>query len=170
MITEEKEDTRSSKEEAFKNVQNQMGYCGIWCGSCVVGNGALREMTAKYREVIEKYGLKEWMEKDFDFGEFEKGLSSIQSVTLCPGCLRGGGRGSCEIKACALGKNIADCSECSNPEECSHTEILQHMRTEALRAGLFVKMENVDRKKLMEEWTSALRSKWPSCILFCNPD
>ncbi len=145
-----------------------MGYCGIWCGSCVVGNGALRELTRRYEEVIRNYGLKEWVEGDFDFREFEEGLSSIQSTTSCPGCLKGGGRDNCEIKTCAREKKVADCSECSELKGCNHTEILQKMRSGALQAGLFVKMENTDRRKLMEEWAGVLRSEWPSCILFCE--
>jgi hypothetical protein len=27
---------------AYENVMDQIGYCGICCGSCAVGNGALR--------------------------------------------------------------------------------------------------------------------------------
>ena len=49
---------------------------------------------------------------------------------------------------------------------CNHLETLQYMRTGALRAGLMVKMENVDRKELLEKWTAELKSKWPSRILF----
>jgi len=51
------------KAEAFENVKSQIGFCGIWCGSCVVGNGALKELTKKYEEIIKGYGLKEWAPK-----------------------------------------------------------------------------------------------------------
>ena len=34
----------------LENVKDQIGYCGIWCGSCIVGNGALRELTRKYED------------------------------------------------------------------------------------------------------------------------
>jgi hypothetical protein len=40
------------------------------------------------------------------------------------------------------------------------------MRTGALGAGLFVKMEKTDQKKLIEKWTADLRNKWPSSVLF----
>ena len=148
-------------------MKNQIGFCGIWCGSCVVGNGTLRELTKKYEEIIKGYGLEEWAPKDFDFKEFAKGLASIQTVPLCPGCRKGGGRDNCEMRACASGKEIADCNECDQPETCKNAEILEKMRTGALRAGLFVKTENVDRQKLLEKWTAELKSRWPSCILFC---
>jgi hypothetical protein len=152
--------------EAFENVKNQIGFCGIWCGSCVVGNGTLRELTKKYETIIQNYDLEGWAPKDFDFKEFAKGLASIQAVPLCPGCLKGGGRDNCEMKACASKKGINDCSECDQPEVCENLEMLQKMRTGARNAGLFVKTENVDQRELIEKWTTELKSKWPCCILF----
>ena len=69
----------------FDNVKDQIGYCGIWCGSCVAGNGALKELTKKYAEIVDRYDLKDWAPKDFDFKEFRKGFSSIESMPVCPG-------------------------------------------------------------------------------------
>jgi hypothetical protein len=152
--------------EPFENVKNQIGYCGIWCGSCVAGNGALRELTKRYQEVIKRYGLKEWGPKDFDFKEFKKGLASIQAMPLCQGCLKGDGRPNCEIRSCALNKKINDCSQCDQSEACQNLDILQKMRTGARRANLLVKTKNVDGTKLIEKWTAELKSKWPSSILF----
>jgi hypothetical protein len=152
--------------ESFENVKNQIGFCGIWCGSCVIGNGALRELTKRYEEVIKRYGLKEWGPKDFDFKEFKKGLASIQAMPLCQGCLKGDGRPNCEIRTCALNKRINDCSECDQPEACKYVEILEKMRTGALRADLLVKTEEVNQKKILDKWTDELKGKWPSSILF----
>ena len=155
--------------KAFDNVKNQIGYCGIYCGSCVVGNGTLNDLTKRYEEIIQRYGLKEWAPKDFDFQEFSKGLASIQAMPLCRGCLKGGGRDNCEMKACASSKKIHDCSECDRPQECENLEILQHMRIGAQDAGLFVKTEKVpEQKKLIKKWTKELKRKWPSCVSFCG--
>lgn len=154
------------KAESFENVKNQIGYCGIWCGSCVVGNGVLRELTRRYGEIIERYGLKKWGPKEFDFKEFTKGLTSIQTMPLCQGCLKGDGRPNCEMRSCALNKKINDCSECDQPEDCPNIEILQKMRTGALRAGLSVRTEDVDRRKLLKKWTTEIKNKWPHSILF----
>jgi hypothetical protein len=154
------------KAKPFEDVKNEIGYCGIWCGSCVAGNGALRELTKKYEEIVKKYGLEGWAPKDFDFKEFMKGLISIQAMPLCQGCLKGDGRPNCEIRTCALSKNIADCSECEHPRTCKNIETLQKMRTGALRAGLFVKTKSVDQQELIDKWTTKLKSKWPSRILF----
>ena len=45
----------NKKIDALENVKNQIGYCGIWCGSCIVGNGTLRELTDKYKDLTETY-------------------------------------------------------------------------------------------------------------------
>ena len=104
---------------AFECVKDQIGFCGIWCGSCVVGNGTLRELTVRYEEVTKAYGLKNWAPGDFDYDEFSKGLSSISDIPVCQGCLKGGGRDDCEIRACALGRNLEDCGAQAEPESAS---------------------------------------------------
>jgi len=156
------------KAEAFENVKSQIGFCGIWCGSCVVGNGTLGELTKGYGEVVRRYGLAEWAPKDFRFEEFTKGLASIQAIPPCSGCRKGGGRDDCEMRICALGKGITDCSECDQPETCKNRETLNHMRAGAQLAGLFVKTEKADQEELLTNWTAELKSKWPCYILFTD--
>ncbi len=75
----------------FENVKNQIGRCGIWCGSCVVGNGTLKQLAKRCEHIIGGYGVDEWGTKDFDGKEFMKGLTSIQNLPVCVGCLKGGG-------------------------------------------------------------------------------
>jgi hypothetical protein len=67
---------KGTLKKAFENVREQIGFCGIWCGSCVVGNGTLRELTERCEEIIGAYGLEEWAPRDFDYKEFLKGLAS----------------------------------------------------------------------------------------------
>jgi hypothetical protein len=154
------------KTRSFENVKNQIGFCGIWCGSCVVGNETLRELTRRYEEIVKGYGLESWAPKDFDFKELVKALASIQAMPLCLGCLKGDGKPDCEIRICALDKNIADCSVCDEQATCTNSEMLHRMREGARRAGLFVKTKNADRQELIEKWTADLESRWPCCILF----
>jgi hypothetical protein len=153
---------------SFRNVRGQIGFCGIWCGSCVVGNGTLRELTKRYGEMTEAYGLREWVPRDFDYLEFSKGLSTIRDMPLCPGCLQGGGRDDCEIRACALNRNLDDCSQCPAPDRCEHDEMLQKMRCGARAARLYVKDSDSDGEELIERWTAELTRRWPCCILFTN--
>ena len=156
------------KAEAFESVKGQIGYCGIWCGSCVAGNGTLRELTKRYEEMSRAYGLKKWAPKDFDYEEFSKALTSIQNMPLCPGCLKGGGRQDCEMRTCASNKGLDECIDCGEVAECKHVQILERMRSGALAAGLFVKAEHADGQRLLEKWGAELKRKWPSCILFSS--
>lgn len=159
---------KNSGTEAFENVKDQIGRCGIWCGSCIMGNGTLRELTKRYDGLIKAYALAEWGPKDFDFAEFSKGLASIQNMPLCPGCLQGGGKENCEMKACTTNKNLNDCTECNKQESCKHIDILNNMRSGALNVGIFVKTEDVDRSKLIANWTADLKNSWPCCTLFID--
>jgi hypothetical protein len=149
-------------------VRDQIGFCGIWCGSCIVGNGALQELTRRYKELIAAYGLDEWGPKDFDYKEFLKGLESIEKAPLCSGCQKGGGRENCEMRSCAQSRKISGCRTCTELVDCEHAELLNHMRSGAIKAGLFVNSEDIDRQQLIANWTAKLRTHWPCSILFAN--
>ena len=154
------------EKKAFENVKDQIGSCGIWCGSCVAGNGVLQELTRRYNQVITDYGLEQWAPKDFDFSDFQKGLNSIQTMPLCPGCHKGGGRDNCEIRECVTAQQIRDCYECSHPDNCPHSELLEKMQTGALKAGLKVRQDDSDPVELIDRWTSEIRNEWLTEILF----
>ena len=89
----------NARTSSFENVKEQVGYCGIWCGSCVVGNGSLRELTKKYGELLGQYGVLEWGAKDCDAPAFLKGLESIKGIPVCPGCVRGGDATTVKLEA-----------------------------------------------------------------------
>jgi hypothetical protein len=152
--------------EAFENVKAQIGACGIWCGSCVVGNGTLRELTSRFEKLTVAYGLREWAPRDFRYGEFSQGLASIRAMDLCPGCVRGGGREGCEIRACASRLGLDDCNLCPEPDACEHAAIIETMRSGALKAGLFVRSGEAGRDEPLEQWTADLAARPPCRILF----
>ena len=151
--------------EAFENVKNQIGRCGIWCGSCVVGNGTLKTLAKRCEHIIGGYGVDEWGAKDFDGKEFMKGLTSIQTVPICQGCLKGGGNEICKMRPCASGKKLSNCIECSEMKTCKNVEALQKVRTGALRVGMLAKAENdkTDEQGLIRKWTAEIKSKCPQC-------
>ncbi len=153
---------------AFENVKDQIGYCGIWCGSCIVGNGTLREMTEKYKNLTETYDLKDWGPKDIDFAQFYKWLESIQKMDLCAGCRKGGGRDNCEMRRCAKEKDLDNCTLCEEFERCSNTEMLNHMRSGALAAGLYVLSKGENKKEFIKQKYSELKNRWPCCVIFMN--
>jgi hypothetical protein len=150
---------------AYDRVKNQVGYCGIWCGSCVVGNGTLRQLAKGLQEITTGYGLADWGPKDFNFDEFTKGLASLQNLPLCTGCRMGGGRDNCPIRSCALENKLPDCLACNDPM-CKNADEIKKMQSGAVSAGLFVKTENRRDAELIDEWTDKLKSSWPCLVLF----
>lgn len=114
------QETCTLEAEPFENVKNQIGFCGIWCGSCAAGNGAIVELARRFDKIVKDYQLEKWVPKDFDFKEFMKGLASIQAMPLCPGCQKGGGPPTCRVKVCALKKGVTDCSQCTQLIECKN--------------------------------------------------
>jgi len=156
--------------KAFENVKNQIGYCAIWCGSCVVGNGALKEPTKRYALIIGGYGIDKWgaEKQGFDGQGLMKTLQSIQGIPICRGCQKGGGAVNCKIRACASNRKFADCIECKEFMTCENHEPLQKVRSGALRVGMLVKNEKdkANQQQLIKKWTAELKNKWSSCILF----
>lgn len=152
---------------AFENVKNQIGHCAIWCGSCVVGNGTLKELTKRYEHLIDGYGIDKWgaVDQGFDGHELMELLQLIKNMPICQGCLKGGGKAGCEIRFCATGKKLADCIECGESETCKNREAVHNVREGALKVGMMIKT-NKNQKKLTEKWITEAKDKWPSCILF----
>lgn len=154
------------KMTAYSRVKNQVGYCGIWCGSCVVGNGTLKQLTTWYEAVIKNYDLENWAPGNFDFKEFLKGLDTLKATPLCVGCRKGGGWEACPMRGCVAKRGIPDCAECDDQAACGHSASLEKMRTGSDRAGLFVKRQKGKQKESVAQWAKKLQTRWPSCILF----
>jgi hypothetical protein len=152
--------------EHFDKVKGQIGRCGIWCGSCVVGNGVLAELTRRYERLMDIYDLRDWGPKDFNYDEFAQGLHSIQKMVPCPGCLKGGGRDACELRSCAAARELSDCSECGDHRSCPHAALLETMRSGAIQAGLFVRDFGEGRAEALSRWIDELHLRWPQTVLF----
>jgi len=148
----------------FENVKNQIGFCGIWCGSCAGGNGVSIELTKRYEEFVKKGNLEKWAPKTFDFKEFMKGLASIQNVHPCPGCLKGGGNPTCKVRICASKKSIVSCGQCDQLMICKNFEDLEKHYPK-IKDDL-TKTKGTSRQELIEKWINELKSKWPHCVLF----
>ncbi len=155
--------------KAFENVKNQIGYCAIWCDSCVVGNGTLKELTKKYAHIIDGYGIDKWgaQEQGFNGEEFMKSLQAVQNIPVCRGCLKGGGAQNCKIRACAQSKKLVDCTECGEFMTCENHEALQNVRTGALKVGMKVKTEKdkASQQQLIKKWTTEITDKFPNCVV-----
>lgn len=140
------------KKGAFENVKDQIGRCGIYCGSCAIGNGTLRELARRLERVYRSYGVNHWGPKDYDIENFLSGLTSIQGIPLCQGCLKGGGKEDCELKWCVRARKLNHCTECSLFAKCEHAELLEHMHTGSRAAGMLVMKKGEDRHNVLRKW------------------
>jgi hypothetical protein len=150
----------------YRGVKDQLGYCGIWCGSCPGGNGAVVELTRLYEEQVKKNNLEQWAPKNFDFKEFMKGLSSIREMSLCPGCLKGGGNPACGVRECSKEKGYSHCGECSEIDACGRFGELESWNPK-IKAEV-KKLRGKRVAELEEKWEKKLTKKWPHCLLFCK--
>jgi hypothetical protein len=146
--------------DALDSVFDQVGYCGIWCGSCAVGTGALMDLAEKYRDMAESHGLGQWGAADFDYAEFLKGLGSIAALPVCAGCLKGGGRDDCELRRCASGSGLRGCVACADKKACPHGTVLEHMRSGAKRADLLIVGSPEEHDLPEDRRRSELKSLW----------
>ncbi|HVP39087.1 MAG TPA: DUF3795 domain-containing protein [Candidatus Saccharimonadales bacterium] len=151
---------------AYRNVRGQLGYCGIWCGSCVVGNRALQELAEGLGRVVGAYGVKKWGPKELDGEQLDRALGALRGVPVCAGCRKGGGRENCGIRACATARGLADCTACRDTAGCPHAELLEHMRSGSKAAGMCVKTGPGPTRPLLAEWEARLKTSWPCCVLF----
>lgn len=152
----------------YTNVRNQYAACGLWCGSCIVGNGTLYEMARGTRELVEAWGLPHWGPKNIDYNSLLKKLKGIEKIPICVGCRRGGGRDDCELRACVQAKKLYACEECDEQKSCRHRKLLNHMRQGAHRVRMHVNDRKCNRAKLMRKWQKSIKKEWPSSILFCQ--
>jgi hypothetical protein len=125
-----------------------------------VGNGALMELADRYRHMVTAHGLEHWGAADFDYAEFIKGLKCISKINVCPGCVQGGGRDDCELRACTEQRRLETCVDCDEFPCCSHGELLEYMRTGAVRAGLTVIKKGFNTERLHECPDSELSRRW----------
>jgi hypothetical protein len=147
----------NDKPSAFENVSDQIGYCGLWCGSCLVGNGRLNDLAKGCAKAITDYGVNDWGPKDIDYSTLLKGLGVISSMKPCAGCVKGGGRTNCEIRACAKGKGLQGCVECGRMEKCKNSKIIRHMRSGAQGVGMKVREKTGNRSRQIGAWTAELK-------------
>lgn len=154
--------------EGLENVKNQIGFCGIWCGNCLGGNGAIQEFTRKYEQVIKRSqsALEKYAPKEFRFNELVKGLGCVQTMQLCPGCRKGGGNSACEVRICALGKSVTSCNQCDALVECRNFESLEENHPRIKEE--LMKIKNANQREIIEKWMGELKTKWPHCILLCE--
>lgn len=97
-----------------------VGYCGLYCGACVVYQQMIKNRAMQLLEVLDAFQLreiakeaKEWAPKLAHYTEFEEVLQSVMKMFgECPGCQAGGGPPVCVIRDCCKENGFSTCGEC----------------------------------------------------------
>lgn len=144
----------------LQRVRGQIGFCGIWCGSCAVGTGALMEVAARLQTMADAHGLESWGAEGFDYAEFSNALTHIADLEACPGCRAGGGQENCSIRACARERGVPACPACEDFGRCANVGPLETMRTGAVAAGLTVAKTADDLSRIHREADAELAQRW----------
>ena len=149
---------------SYENVRGQVGHCGLWCGSCIVGNGLLAEMTSQYERVACGHGVHKWVLKEK--GEaFVEALGNIKNVPVCPGCLKGGGDDTCRMRECTKQRGLVHCDECDAREKCPNVEMIEYMRVAGKAAGMIALTSLEERKELIIDEHNSYFKKYPGTFL-----
>lgn len=149
---------------AFDNVKGQVGPCGLWCGSCIVGNGLLAEMTAQYERVACGHGVHKWVLKEK--GEaFVEALNTIKEVPVCRGCLNGGGDDTCRMRECTKQKGLIHCDECDDEDKCPHRAMINYMREAGKAAGMIALTSPEERSSMLKDGCEPYFTEYPGILL-----
>ena len=140
------------------DIKNQVGPCGVPCGTCDLGNGSLANSSKKTFELINSLGIKDWSPMvpggaELDWAATEKTLDWMTKYAYCAGCEGGGGDPNCAIRICANEKGFELCSECNEIEECTKLDKLGDFGK-----GFSVKL-NSNRGKTKEQIVAEALSK-----------
>jgi hypothetical protein len=148
----------------FDNVKGQVGHCGLWCGSCIVGNGLLAEMTSQYERVVCGHGVHRWVLREKG-EEFVQALETIEKIDVCPGCLKGGGDDACPMRECTKQRGLVHCDECDAGDKCPHIRNIEYMRSAGKAAGMVAATSPMDRARLLNEGNGSYFNEYPGSFL-----
>ena len=109
-----------------------VGFCGIDCSKCELGNKTISKNADTLKNKVENYGISQWYQlvpitdnEKFSFEELNKGLAWLAKYAACPGCSNGGGSPACAVKICAKEKNYENCSMCNDIDTCKKMDFLE---------------------------------------------
>lgn len=70
---------------AYINVKSPAGCGGSYCGSFVVGNGAVRDLASRFEQVLSGCDFLNRAPKTFDYDAFDVDPHRPASVLFAPG-------------------------------------------------------------------------------------
>lgn len=107
----------------------EIGYCGLFCGDCVIRNGKIGLLSNKllrctrgsdFQKMAE--GLPQAMPDMFetlkDFELFQGVLKAMTHLDCVKMCREGGGSTACRIRSCCQAKGFDGCWHCDEFNDC----------------------------------------------------
>jgi hypothetical protein len=152
--------------EVSTRIEDQVGPCGILCGACPLGNGAVAENASRTRKHISDCQIPMWAPfvpggEAIDWAAVDQGLEWMQKNACCAGCNNGGGPPDCTIRICARERGTELCSSCEDLDGCNRFEWLKEHSREV--------KENLKKNRGLskEEYLKKMRSsyKLPGTLL-----
>ena len=115
--------------EPSNPTHTQFGPCGILCGSCPLGSGAVAESAGLTRKHITDCQIPMWSPfvpggEVIDWAAVDRALDWMIVYSRCAGCRNGGGPPDCAIRICAREKGYELCSSCADLEGCTRFDWL----------------------------------------------
>jgi hypothetical protein len=106
--------------------KNLVGFCGLYCGTCGIHQGRIKQAVENLRNMIGAYGFDKIIpelakyEPSFKhYPEFDQVMNGlVRLFGECPGCIAGGGDPNCVVRQCCKQKNYATCAECTEMDAC----------------------------------------------------
>ncbi|HUX53818.1 MAG TPA: hypothetical protein VMV56_05365 [Williamwhitmania sp.] len=108
------------------------GYCGVFCGDCIPSRSELFCVARTLKSELainhlEKYAqIKEQKQEVFkDYNQFLDVLNAIINLECSGSCRKGGCNENCEVRSCAISRELVGCWACDEMEQC---EKLSHLK------------------------------------------
>ncbi len=100
-------------------------YCGLYCRDCIPSNRELFALAAELERKLADLHFEEYAahkaKGDAVFGgyqEFVRVLQAIRSLECQAPCRAGGGKSSCAVRDCVLGRRLPGCWDCAEYRTC----------------------------------------------------
>ena len=122
--------------------ENEVAYCGLYCGTCVIRKGRLASLASQLLESIKTVDFKKLADglprlhpelfsdlKDSDAAT--RVLSAMLHLDCEKSCKDGGGSSTCKIRECCQEKAIDGCWMCDQTKDCETLAFLDPLHKRA---------------------------------------
>ena len=112
---------------------DMIAYCGLYCGTCPAHTQSIANMAKDLRKELRRSkcdtaapGLAKIppFTAFKNYEQFDELLVTMTTMTCKKPCRAGGGSPDCQIRACALEKDLSGCWECGEFKACDKLETL----------------------------------------------